>query len=209
MTAQNSESACGRSDFRLFERFSNATGGYTIDQWEPILNVPVRKVDELWASVKEALDPQYLMNPDLRSFMPDYGLAVLKAGLAPNVEQIILEHHLQLLARVTDELFTVSTTTMIGGIEYLVTLDLSSKLYQKLLASLPGAVARVVSSGLSHAPFQVDLQGKVLLTCSGQLGVVTEGTSEAFVPIEVNDIRHVQFDPGVKLVPYHRGSVVP
>lgn len=177
---------------------------YTIDQWEPILYVSVQEIEKRWASVEEALHPRFLSNPEFRSFMPDYGLAMIKAGYSQDTLQIFVLHHLQTLMRVTDELYTACTSTMVGDVEYIVTLDFSAKLCQDLLNKLPPQIATSINNALRHAPFHADIAGKVIITCTGNLGEITEGAYEEFVPIKVSDISNVVFDPTVELTPYRK-----
>ena len=175
---------------------------YKTDQWDPILHVPVQEIEKHWAEVEEALHPRYLKNPDLRGFAPDYGLAMLKSGFKRDVIQVFIQHHLQTFMRVTDDLYTVCTTTMGGDVEYLVTLDIPTHLCKEMLLLLPNKVSESIASDLSRAPFTAELSGKVLLTCSGYLGEITQGDYEEFVPIKVTEISEVFYDPEVTLTPY-------
>jgi type I restriction and modification enzyme subunit R-like protein len=174
---------------------------YKTDQWEPLLHVPVQELEERWAEVEEALHPRFLTNPNLRGFAPDYGLAMLKAGFRRETLQVLVLHHLQTVARVEEDLYTVCTTTMVADGDYMVSLDLSAELCREMLSRLPKEVSEAINSTLSRAPFQADLAGKVLLTCSGYLGNVTQGAFEEFVPIAVSEISDVVFDPSVTLTP--------
>ena len=174
---------------------------YTTDQWKPLLHVPVQEIEERWAEVEEALHPRFLLNPSLRGFSPDYGLAMLKGGFKRDIPHVFIRHHLQTLLRVTDDLYTVCTTTMPGEVEYLASFDLSAKLCKDMLSLLPHEVSDPIKDALSRNPFQVELGGKVLLTCSGHLGEVTQGQFEEFVPIIVSEIDEVIFDPSVTLTP--------
>ncbi|MGD0060818.1 MAG: hypothetical protein ABSD58_15485 [Verrucomicrobiia bacterium] len=178
---------------------------YRTDQWEPLLHLSIREIEKHWGDVEEALHPRFLKNPDLRGFAPDYGLAMLKAGFRREAIQIFVLHHLQTLMRVTDELYTVSTTTMYGDIEYLVSLDLSAELCSQMLSRLSPEISEPIAKALRRAPFQVDLCGKVLLSCSGHLGEVTKGAEEEFVPVTVSEIGEVRFDPEAVLTP-HAGT---
>jgi hypothetical protein len=174
---------------------------YKIDQWEPLLHIPITEIDKRWAEVEEALHPRFLVNPNLRGFAPDYGLAMLKGGYKRETLQVFVSHHLQTLARVTDDLYTVCTTTMPGDVEYIANFDLTAQFCHEMLSRLPPEISEEIESVLSRAPFQVDLGGKVLLTCSGYLGEVTRGLFEEFVPIVISEIIDVDFDPSVTLEP--------
>ena len=125
---------------------------FAVDRWEPILRVPLLEIDARWNAVEQALHPKFLLNPELRGFMPDFGLAMLKAGYKSDTLQIFILHHLQLLMRAEDDLYVANITTQVGDAEYLVTLDLSADLYQSLIALLPADVASTIASAMKRLP---------------------------------------------------------
>jgi hypothetical protein len=174
---------------------------YKTDQWKPLLHIPIREIDKRWTEVEEALHPSFLANPDLRGFAPDYGLAMLKGGCKRETLQVFVSHHLQTLSRVTDDLYTVCTMTMPGEVEYIASFDLTADFCHEMLSRLPREISEAIKSVLRRAPFQVELDGKVLLTCSGHLGEVTQGQFEEFVPMVISEIIDVDFDPSVTLEP--------
>jgi hypothetical protein len=176
---------------------------YKTDQWKPLLHIPVSEIDKRWAEVEEALHARFLANPELRGFAPDYGLAMLKGGFKREILQVFTSHHLQTVSRVTDDLYTVCTMTMPQDVEYFASLDLTADLCHEMLSRLPHEISEAIESALRRAPFQVELGGKVLLTCSGYLGEITQGQFEEFVPIVIAEIIDVVFDPNVTLEPHN------
>ncbi|MFT3721735.1 type I restriction endonuclease [Pseudorhodoferax sp.] len=90
---------------------------YSVSEWEPVLRIEMAKIEESWQDVEEALNPKFLLNPELKGFMPDYGLAMLKIGVKPGTIQIIVLHHLQSIMRAEDDLYVVNTTTNAGDLE--------------------------------------------------------------------------------------------
>lgn len=179
---------------------------YVTDQWEPLLHISVQDIDKEWTKIEEILLPRFLKNPGLRGFTPDFGLAMMKVGFNCETIQLFVRHHLQALGRVTDDLYTVCTTTIVGDTEYLATLDLSPEIYHTLLCGLPADVATSIADAMSRAPFQADIAGKIIVTCTGYLDKVTKGAHEEFVPIRVSEINDVIFDPTVILTPYGEAS---
>lgn len=180
---------------------------YLTDKWEPFLQIPISGIEKYWTMVEEALHPRFLKNPEFRGFAPDYGLTMLKAGMRPETNQIFLFHHLQDLNRITDQLYTGCTNTICGETEYMVSFDFTNKMYKKLLSKLPGNVAKEIKSSLGQAPFRADIRGKIIITCSGFLGEVTNGAYEDFAPIKVSSIEDVQYDATVELTPYKKEMV--
>lgn len=175
---------------------------YSVSQWEPVLRVELPTIEKSWPAVEEALSPKFLRNPELKGFMPDYGLAMLKIGVSAGTLQLIVLHHLQSVMRAEDDLYVFNTTTNAGDIECLVTLDMTEAQFRELLSHLPAEVASPIDSAMRRAPYQLALDGKILLTCSGHLSEVVTGAYEEFAPIRVSEISKVVYDPSVKLSPY-------
>lgn len=176
---------------------------YAVSQWDPVLQVALRDIDRRWREVEEALSPKFLSNPELKGFMPDYGLAMLKIGIKPGTLQIMVHHHLQSVMRAEDDLYVLSTTTNAGDLECIVTLDVSPGLYQQFLKQLPEEVASPIAQAMKRAPYQMFLDGKILISCAGQLSDIVQGEYEQFAPIVVSEISEVLYDPTVKLTPYN------
>lgn len=175
---------------------------YSVSQWNPILHVSLSDIDKYWPEVEEALHPKFLSNPELKGFMPDFGLAMLKVGIKPGTLQIMILHHLQFVMRAEDDLYVVNTTTNAGDLECMVSLDMSASHYQQLLNQLPEEVASPIAVAMKRAPFQMPLDGKILLSCAGTLSDVIDGEYEQFAPIVVSEITEVVYDPTVQLKPY-------
>lgn len=175
---------------------------YSINQWEAVLRVELPNIETSWKEVEEALLPKYLRSPELKGFMPDYGLAMLKMGVSAGTLQLFVLHHLQSVMRAEDDLYVFNTTTNAGDLECLVTLDMTKVQFQKLLSLLPVEVAEPIDSAMRRAPYQLQLDGKILLTCAGHLSDVVAGAYEEFAPIKVSEISKVGYDPAVQLTPY-------
>src|SRR5580658_2797366 len=102
--------------------------------------------------------------------MPDFGMAMLKIGLQQEAQHHFVDHHIQSLMKVSDDLYVASTSTAVGDIEYIVSLDMSKALLDEVLKGLPQDVSAGIAATMSRAPFAANLAGKVLLSCAGQLG---------------------------------------
>jgi len=175
---------------------------YSISRWDPVLQVDLRDIEKHWKQVEETLHPKFLANPELKGFMPDFGLAMLKLGVKPGALQIMVPHYLQSVMRAEDDLYVFHTTTNAGDIECLVTLDVSAELYQQILTKLPEGVASQIAFAMKRSPYNMPLDGKILLSCVGQLSEVVKGAYEQFAPIRVSEITKVLFDPTIQLSPY-------
>lgn len=143
--------------------------------------------------------PKYLVQPELKDFMADYGMTILKAGVDENLLVFTYEHYWQDIVRVEDGLYTSSTTTMLGDIECLVSFDYNETIFHNILERVPRDYATVLQESLRRQPYRVELGGKLIVTSSGRLGPITQGQYEQFVPIILDEITGVRYDPSVVL----------
>lgn len=174
---------------------------YSISQWEPILRVPTEKIDSYWKGVELALLPKNILKPAREGFVPDFGMSMLKMGLKKDTAQRFVSRPLQLLARAEDDLYVANTNTVVAGINYMLTLDLSRVQYEQLLSLLPPDVSQRISKTVKQAPYLALLEGKVALTVDGIFGELTQGQFEEFVPIRVTQIMDASYDPKPELQP--------
>lgn len=172
---------------------------YSISKWEPIIRVNIPSIIDQWNIFEKALSPKFLENPDLRDFDLDYGLAMYKLGFNKEVKQIFILHHLQLLIKVDENLYTVSTMTEFGDEKYLVSLDITANILFSALENLEKTVADDIKEALSRHPFQKELSGKLIISCFGFLGEIVQGQYEDFAPILVKEITDIKFDNSIIL----------
>jgi hypothetical protein len=170
---------------------------YHICKREPVFEIDVPDVDRRWEDLSRALDPMVLQMPDLRDFMPDYGLHAVKAGIGSHVELIFVEYYLQDIIRVRDNLYTASATHVENNTEYCVSFDFTQAIVNVLLGTLPPKVAGSIRERLSEQPFRADVDGRIVITCKGRLGDLMEGAFEEFVPVLLEEVVDVTFDPAV------------
>lgn len=175
---------------------------YSVSKWEPVLRLQIADLETNWVAIEQALLPKFLVNPELRGFMPDYGMAMLKMGLSKDVEQHFVLHHLQMLMKAEDDLYVATTSTGLGGVEHIVTLDMPKSLYEQLLSKLPSDVSAGIADAMKRNPFQANLAGKVIVSGSGRPGDLTVGAFEEFVPLIVSRIVDVEYDAHFELQPY-------
>ncbi len=174
---------------------------YAVDRWESLLHINVCDVDVRWNDVLKALHPRYLQNPELRDFLLDYGLSILKIGCERDALHLFPSFYLHDLFRVSDELYTGSGTLMMGETEYMVSFDFSVEMYLAIVAGLPHKVAEAIKQSLTHAPYHANLGNSIILTCSGYLDGITQGQHDQFVPIMVTSVGDMTFDATAQLPP--------
>ncbi len=176
---------------------------FSINQWNPILDIDISDIETKWSSVETVLGPKYLLNPELREFKPDFGITCLKAGLNKDAELIFLQKHLQYLEMYELGKYTGSTATMLGDLDCFISLDMEAMHVNALLSNLPKEISDIYKNQLGRAPFCAEMQGKVILSCRGKLGEIIKGKSEDFVPVNVEEIISVEYDESVILDDYN------
>ena len=148
------------------------------------------------------------MNPELKGFAPDHGFAMLKIGIKRGTLQLIVLH-LQFIMVAEDDLYVFNTTTSAGDLECLY----GPRYIRRAVPGTPCRVSQqtwfnLLSVAMKRAPYQIVLDGNILLSCAGHLSEVTKGAYEEFVPIRVSAISKVVYDPTVKLFPYEPRKAV-
>lgn len=172
---------------------------YSLREWELQLHISVQEVDSKWNQVYEALHPKFFIQPELKNLMPDYGMTLLKAGYKEDLIVFTYDFYWHDIIRVEDRLYTSSSTCLNGDIDCIVSFDYSDKIYESLLTQLPPDIATAIRDSLQRQPYRIDLGGKLIVSSGGLLGKVTKGQYEQFVPIVLNEILSIHYDPGVVL----------
>ena len=171
---------------------------YNTREWEPVFRIGVQEMDGAWEAVVKHLTPRYLRLPELRDFLDDFGLHAHKAGIEQTVRFVFVDYWLQDLRRVADDLFTSSGTHQEPDREMMVSFDFGQAVLDQLLGGLPADAAHRIRREVGNAPFSCDLDPMVRATLVGNLGELTDGAFEAFVPIIVSEVTGVALDTSLK-----------
>ena len=172
---------------------------FNIHQWEPIFHIEISSVDEEWDKVNKFLHPKFLLIPDLREFMDDYGLHAKKAGITKDIELIFIGYYLQDIVKVSDQLFTSTSHHKENGRDFCVSFDFSGDIMSDIIMGIPGEYASELKGNLQNQPFSFRADAKICISCKGRLGDLTTGDFEKFVPVLVDEIIDVSFNPYEKL----------
>lgn len=172
---------------------------YSIHEWEPIFRIDLSSVDEKWEELKKHLHPKFLLMPDLRDFMDDYGLHAKKAGITKDIELVFIGYYLQEIIKVSEEVFTATSHHKEDDRDFCVSFDYSSDILKDIIIGIPEEYAAELKEGLQNQPFQFRVDAKISISCRGRLGDMTTGAFEKFVPVLVDEIIDVSFKPHEKL----------
>lgn len=172
---------------------------YSTNQWNPVIDIDIDQIDKKWETVEKAMSPKYLQIPELRNFHPDYGLTYLKANLNKEADQIFVQHYLQGIMMYELGKYTGFTTTMLGDLDCLISLDMEEKHVAELLSCLPAELCSRYQMAIKRAPYHIDTDGKITFSCKGKLGGVINGKFEDFAPIIIDEIFNANFDQSIQL----------
>lgn len=166
---------------------------FHVAETAPLLVLSIRDLDKRWSDLEKYLTPRYLLNPLLRDFQPDLGVLATRIGQEENTDIVFVGYRLDLVAKVSDELYTASSCNSEED-PYLASFDFAPPHLESMLACLAWPLATQVRRALSNAPYQASLDLMLEIDCVTRLGVLTKGLHESFVPFVVTEIIESRFN---------------
>ncbi len=168
---------------------------FDTNQAEPLLHLKFEEFEPRWSEIEKHLAAKYLAEPFLRQFKPDFGMALKRMGIGQDTELVMLETRLNLFGRVNDQLMTASANCNFGSGEHCVSFDFPSAMLGSIVAGLPHPLGVSFSEALSRAPYQAAAGLVIELDLSARLGEETQGQSETFIPLIIQEILASRFNP--------------
>jgi len=168
---------------------------FSVAQEEPLVVFDFDEIEERWEEVERLLSPQYLKEPAMRRFKPDFGFALKRMGFDPNAALVMLSTRLNLFGKVNDELITASANCDLGFGEHCVSFDFHSRLLPQIVTGLPEPLAQQFCDALSRAPYQAAAGLVIELDLTARLGDETQGQWEKFIPLIIEEIYESRFNP--------------
>jgi len=166
----------------------------SVDDPKPLLVLQFHELEKSWTEVERFLGPRFLRNPSLRNFAPDLGMAFTRLGLAKHAKIVMLDMHLNLFARISDDLMTASANCLFADSEHCVSVDFHPRFLDAMLAGLPSQLAAQFRGALSRAPFQAVADMVIELDAELSLGDEVNNGNERFVPLVVRKITGSRFN---------------
>jgi hypothetical protein len=168
---------------------------YDVFHANPLLLLDFEDFELRWNEIEKYLSPAFLANPARRRFAPDFGLAVMRMGLASGSRMTMFGVALNTFGRMSDQLYTASANTELGPGEHCVSFDFAAELLPAVVSGLPEVLASQFVSALNRAPFQASAGLAIELDIDAVLGEVTVGRDEEFVPIVIKRVLASRFNP--------------
>jgi hypothetical protein len=169
---------CNGRDFTLFD----------IHRLVPSLDFPLRDIHNHWQRLTEILAPESF-NVAFDELNPDLGLHLHRLGMRHFEELHFVHIGVGLVARITDETYSIGGTYVLGEEHYCASFDFDAALLPQLLALFPPAARDLAAVQLRRSPFKSDLRAVLPhVTVSCKLGEHLEWThdkAEEFCPFNV------------------------
>ena len=174
---------------------------FHISQWPAILDIPVRDLKSQWLMILDLLGSRAAWPQGLRpGFLPDFGLALLKAGLAVDekdgkkIYQMFTSIPVQSVAKAEDGLYVVTGFICWEDVAYyMITFDINPEQYAKFLDTLEQTARELISSALTRQPYSIHLKAEELqeLPCIAVVANVGDrvftNNNESYCPFEIEE----------------------
>jgi hypothetical protein len=164
---------------------------YDIYAFDPILTVDFADIDRRWDQIKAILSPKCLAFAPERNFQPDFGIAIAKSGAAPDLNWHFICVFISHIGLVAPNLYTVPTATDIGDVSHLISFDLDDSIYQKILAMATPDDRSRIQATLSAPGRSAFFSTPVYARVHAQMGPLTQGQGEQFIPFQILDLSPV------------------
>lgn len=157
---------------------------------EPIIQFPLTELQEAWPYLIKALSPIAFTSPFKLHMKPDFGLHLKKMGLGhEDVVTHFLMEHIQSIARVNDNLYTIISYMAFGDDEYATSFDFDQDRYEQFLALLPEAERTSIRQALSEQPYIAHFSedNNLMFNITAQIGdKVFSNENEEYLPFIVD-----------------------
>jgi hypothetical protein len=130
----------------------------------------------------------------LRNLQPDLGLAVLQMGVTREEHFNVPSCRLQMLSRISDEMYSASCECEFAGGDYIASFDLPPDAIEPLLSCLAQPLLVQTKQALSRSPYHAYLDFMIEADLVVQLGPTTRGEHDSFVPFLVSAIADTRFN---------------
>lgn len=168
---------------------------FNTDNPDPIFKIGFNEIETRWKEVYKFLSPENLRNPKLRKYSPDYGSMLQKLGWAPDTKFTYLGIKFDLIAKVSDDLFSGGVNVMFADEYYCASFDFSPELLPQIAAGLPIQLKNAFLDAFKASPFQASVELSIDLDLEAKFGTTTIGATESFVPLVITRIISARFDP--------------
>ena len=164
----------------------NQLVAYHIHSIYPILNYNLSEIDRNWDTIASVLSPKNVSFAVGTNFQPDFGTAVVKMGTPPGFQWLFACVKCTHLACVHDDLYTMSSTLPIGGVEHCISFDANKKTFHDLLQLTDKENRKHILDLIAPCQSVTPLR-PIHLFLDTIVGEPTRGQYEVFVPFIIRN----------------------
>lgn len=168
---------------------------YSTEQSEPLLVLRFEEFESRWSDIEKYLAPRFLAEPALRNFAPDFGFKLKRLGIDSRIALVMMGTRLNLFGRVSDDLITASANTNFADEEHCASFDFPPSLLPAIVSGLPEPLREQFTNALRRSPFQASAGLAIELDLTARLGEETQGQSEVFIPLLIEEVHESRFNP--------------
>lgn len=168
---------------------------FSTDQADPLLHVVFEEFESRWGEIVKYMSPEYLAEPARRKFAPDFGFKLHRLGFSQDSALVMLGTRLNLFGRVNDNLITASANTEFAGEPHCVSFDFPPSMLPAIVSGLPQPLAEQFCDALGRSPFMASAGLVIELDLVAKLGPETQGQSESFMPLIIEEVHASRFNP--------------
>lgn len=168
---------------------------FSIHETEPLLHLSFPAFEAKWPDIEKYLLPKYLLEPILRRYAPDLGMAFSRMGTKQDTKIIIPSLRLNLFSKISDDLMTASANTDFGFGPHCASFDFHPNLLPIITSGLPSELANKFVEALNRNPFQAAAGLVIEIDATLKLGAITQGQSETFIPLIIEEVMDSRFNP--------------
>lgn len=170
---------------------------YNVENTAPLLNIPFEQFESRWEDIEKHLKPKYLIQPALRRFAPDLGMALTRLGIRPTDELFMIPARFGLVAKVAEGLISASVNTSLADKDHCASFDFKPEQLPLIVAGLPQQLRAQFVGALSRAPFQAAADLCIEVDIRTHLGSPISVEHETFVPLVIDEVLGSRFNPNV------------
>lgn len=161
---------------------------YDIFQFEPLLRFKLSEINEHWIKLQNILSPNAIQNPEMRDFLPDFGVLAHKAGYPTGMRWSFLNVEVAFVMKVNDGLYT-TYSYIDSGVEaattHIISLDFTQPIFEELLKYAPVKARAEIKSALSRQPYRADIESPFNVNIQAYMGEWQTGEHDSFIPFDI------------------------
>lgn len=168
---------------------------FGVNSASPILDVSFSEFSSRWNEIEKYMAPMFLTRPELRRFSPDLGFKLSRMGFSRGSKITFFPIRLNLFALVREGLYTATSNYEFAGKLHCASFDFTAPILDLIVNGLPEPLRGQFVGALKCAPFMAVAGLAIEFDATVEVGELTQGQEEAFVPLIITEVIESRFNP--------------